>query len=266
MSHSENRKDEDLDQSFLDDVLNQLYDFGDGPVSKRQNKSQKKKKRKRCEEEEEATDGDEDCGGRDSLDDEQSQDSPGTNNLDCSNTQRTGSANHQRQPPGVEVVVFQDPTKRLMTKTKRTAAPVELPEADPKSQLKDKQQPGSLEDLGLEKARLEVHRFGLTGYKKEQQRMFEQERAIMLGARPPKKDYVNYKVYQQKIKDKKEKAKEEVQTDLKKKKKKTRQWDEKRKSTPGGSAPTGQLGRFKNGMLVLNPKEIRKIKTSRVSK
>lgn len=32
-------------------------------------------------------------------------------------------------------------------------------------------------------ARLDVHRFGITGYKKEQQRVFEQDRAIMLGAR-----------------------------------------------------------------------------------
>lgn len=35
----------------------------------------------------------------------------------------------------------------------------------------------------LSKARLEVHRFGITGYKKDQQRVFEQDRAIMLGAR-----------------------------------------------------------------------------------
>lgn len=32
-------------------------------------------------------------------------------------------------------------------------------------------------------ARLEVHRFGITGFKKEQQRAFEQDRAIMLGAK-----------------------------------------------------------------------------------
>lgn len=32
-------------------------------------------------------------------------------------------------------------------------------------------------------ARLEVHRFGITGFKKEQQRVFEQDRAVMLGAR-----------------------------------------------------------------------------------
>lgn len=35
----------------------------------------------------------------------------------------------------------------------------------------------------LHQARLEVHRFGITGYKKEQQRVFEKDRAVMLGAR-----------------------------------------------------------------------------------
>lgn len=32
-------------------------------------------------------------------------------------------------------------------------------------------------------ARLEVHKFGITGYKKQEQRVWEQERAIMLGAK-----------------------------------------------------------------------------------
>lgn len=32
------------------------------------------------------------------------------------------------------------------------------------------------------KARLEVHRFGITGYGKGKERVLEQERAIMLGA------------------------------------------------------------------------------------
>ncbi|KFQ37038.1 Uncharacterized protein C1orf131, partial [Mesitornis unicolor] len=52
-------------------------------------------------------------------------------------------------------------------------------------------------------ARLEVHKFGITGYKKQEQRMWEQERAIMLGAKPPKKEHVNYKTYQEKMKEEK---------------------------------------------------------------
>lgn len=90
-------------------------------------------------------------------------------------------------------------------------------------------------------ARLEVHRFGITGYGKGKERVLERERAVMLGAQvrgraaccpqtghgkpgqgtvghvckmkitmcvpflsfqPPKKSYVNYKVLQEQIKEK----------------------------------------------------------------
>uniref|UniRef100_A0A8C3NJM8 Uncharacterized protein n=1 Tax=Geospiza parvula TaxID=87175 RepID=A0A8C3NJM8_GEOPR len=52
-------------------------------------------------------------------------------------------------------------------------------------------------------ARLEVHKFGITGYKKQEQRVWEQERAVMLGAKPPKKAHMNYRTYQEKLKEKK---------------------------------------------------------------
>ncbi|MEQ2298351.1 hypothetical protein AMECASPLE_004317, partial [Ameca splendens] len=96
------------------------------------------------------------------------------------------------------------------------------------------------EQLSLEKARLEVHRFGITGYKKEQQRVFEQDRAIMLGARPPKKDYVNYKGLQEQIKEKKQKEKEEFQQDKKKKKKSNQRDQKKQPAFSSGVAPSGQ--------------------------
>ncbi|KGL78386.1 Uncharacterized protein C1orf131, partial [Tinamus guttatus] len=51
-------------------------------------------------------------------------------------------------------------------------------------------------------ARLEVHRFGITGYEKQEQRVLERERAIMLGAKPPKREHVNYKIYQEKMREK----------------------------------------------------------------
>ncbi|KAJ6664596.1 hypothetical protein lerEdw1_006169 [Lerista edwardsae] len=59
------------------------------------------------------------------------------------------------------------------------------------------------------KARLEVHRFGITGFEKKEQRVLEQERAIMLGAKAPKKEYLNYKVLQEKIKQNKAMKKKE---------------------------------------------------------
>nr|XP_029487221.1 uncharacterized protein C1orf131 homolog isoform X1 [Oncorhynchus nerka] len=268
MDNNENGKEEDTDQFFLDHVLNTLYDFGleqlaalhepwppqfkekgDRTVSKREHKSQKKRSQ-RSEVEDEDTAADDCSDTKDSLEVRHSDisaiDLPGASEV--GNTSST-----TKQAPPVEVVTFQDPTKRP-----RQARKPPVPEVkDKPPQTKEKKV--DPDEFSLEKARLEVHRFGITGYQKVQQRVFEQERAIMLGARPPKKEYVNYKVLQQRVKDKKQKAKDEIQTDLKKKMTKPR--DEKRKSS-SSKAPTGQVGRFKNGMLVLSTKEIQKIKAS----
>ncbi|XP_029902919.1 40S small subunit processome assembly factor 1 [Myripristis murdjan] len=244
------------DPYLLDQVLTELYDFGDGPASKKKVKSQKRKKRKRCEEEEE----DEIFAAEDTCCDAEASRAERPASVDLKEkpkAEQTGlSVTHTAQ---VEVVTFQDPTKKPKTKQMPAANKITPPQVQEKSH---RNQP---EELSLEKARLEVHRFGITGYKKEQQRVFEQERAIMLGARPPKKDYVNYKVLQQQIKEKKQKAKEEVQTDLKKKKKQNKP-RAKKTSSGSGLGPSGQVGRFKNGMLILSSKEIQKIKGSRGSK
>ncbi|OWK07870.1 hypothetical protein Celaphus_00008119 [Cervus elaphus hippelaphus] len=136
-------------------------------------------------------------------------------------------------------------------------------------------------------ARLEVHRFGITGYGKGKERVLERERAIMLGARPPKNSYVNYKVLQEHIKEKKA-AKEEDKrmakdTDIFKKKKRKGQEDsfvivifshfkcrksKKKKSAPSilSSGRIGQVGKFKNGTLILSQVDIKKINSSRVPK
>ncbi|XP_054616930.1 uncharacterized protein C1orf131 homolog isoform X1 [Dunckerocampus dactyliophorus] len=230
----------DDDCVFLEQVLDTLYDFGSGTRSKT-----RKKKQKSCEEEE-VPEGDVNvCGVVEEHPSEMN------NTVQCDATIKP-----VRQ---VEVVTFQDPSK----KKKKTK---ESPAADGTSlpQTSEKKQIGPHGDLDLEKARLEVHRFGITGYKKEQQRVFEQERAIMLGAHPPTKDYVNYKVLQQQIKDKKKKAREEAQPDLKRKKKS--QSRDKKTTSGSSSAPTGQVGRFKNGMLILSPKEIQTIKGKRGGK
>ncbi|XP_056261086.1 uncharacterized protein C1orf131 homolog [Seriola aureovittata] len=247
-SKTNGKKNEDF--QFLEQVLDKFYDFGNGPASKKKLKSQEKKKRKQCEEEEEefttvkdvCSDTDDYRSACTSADHQQQQ----------PQTEPTGPTFQQMKQ--VEVVTFQDPRKKL--KTKQTPATDKIPAL----QITEDKQSDQLEELNFEKARLEVHRFGITGYKKEQQRVFEQDRAVMLGARPPKKDYVNYKVLQQQVKEKKQKAKEEVQPELKKKKKQNNQRDKKKVSSGSGSAPTGQVGRFKNGMLFLSSKEIQKIK------
>ncbi|XP_038656531.1 uncharacterized protein C1orf131 homolog isoform X2 [Scyliorhinus canicula] len=84
--------------------------------------------------------------------------------------------------------------------------------------------------FNLARARLEVHRFGITGYKKERQRLFEQERAVMLGARNSK-------------------------STLPRRKK------EERRNKRSEIIPTGQVGRFKNGTLILSDNDIKRIKT-----
>ncbi|XP_059571300.1 uncharacterized protein C1orf131 homolog [Alligator mississippiensis] len=128
------------------------------------------------------------------------------------------------------------------------------------------------QEFNLEKARLEVHKFGITGYEKKEQRLLEQERAIMLGAKPPKKEYINYKIYQGIIKEKKTLRKEDNRKEYKSLsfKKHRRKGQEERKLKKKKSVsrilPTGQVGKFKNGTLVLSSCDIKKIKSSKVIK
>ncbi|XP_066092142.1 uncharacterized protein C1orf131 homolog isoform X2 [Saccopteryx bilineata] len=131
-----------------------------------------------------------------------------------------------------------------------------------------------IQEFNLEKARLEVHRFGITGYGKGKERVLELERAVMLGAQPPKKSYMNYKVLQEQIKEKKvakeEKKRMAQDTDIFQKKKRKGQEDrksKKKKSAPGilSSGRIGQIGKFKNGTLILSQVDIKKINSSLVA-
>ncbi|KAJ8009066.1 hypothetical protein DPEC_G00084980 [Dallia pectoralis] len=249
MDKDENGKGQDADSCFLDNLMNKLYDFGDGSLSKRKHKS--KKRPKQSDVEDEDTSG-VDCSVTTDSIRQVIVDVP----VSCEVGNTTSVVN---LTPSVEVVTFQDPTKR--PRQTRIQPVPNIKDKSPQTRVKRKLDP---DEFNLEKARLEVHRFGITGYHKAQQRVFEQERAIMLGAKPPKKEYVNYKVLQKRVMDMKQKAKEETHTDLKKKKA-AKPREEKRKSS-SSKAPTGQVGRFKNGMLILNSKEIKKIKSSRVAK
>ncbi|XP_048842275.1 uncharacterized protein C1orf131 homolog isoform X2 [Brienomyrus brachyistius] len=251
--NSQNKEliENDMDNSFLDQVLNKLYDFGDGPREGR------KKKLKKKQSEVEASVDDIDAAHSDCTDENDcGPRSPAEPVVpDAPDTCKAGGAALSAQ---IDVVTFQDPLKKN-SKTNAT-----MPEKEPQQVKKGDK--GDLDRFNLEKARLEVHRFGITGFQKEQRRQFEQERAIMLGAKPPKKEHINYKVYQQMIKEKKLKEKEEVTSDTKKKKKQKDKEKEKKRKSTSSALPTGQVGRFKNGMLVLSSKEIQKIKNSRMAK
>ncbi|XP_030914643.1 uncharacterized protein C1orf131 homolog [Geospiza fortis] len=96
----------------------------------------------------------------------------------------------------------------------------------------------------------------------------------MLGAKPPKKAHMNYRTYQEKLKEKKavkdaDKEKEHKGDSLKKKKKKKQKEQErkaKRKKSVPSIWPAGQVGKFRNGTLILQSRDIKKIKSSKVSK
>ncbi|MCI4395732.1 hypothetical protein PGIGA_G00195420 [Pangasianodon gigas] len=254
----ESEEDFDVDQDFLDRILNKLYYFGDGPDDKPSKKKHKKRKRMKQEEEEEDMTAQEENFDKLDYDKDDANvshvtDAAGDERISASTS--ADSESLERKAPGVEIVTFQDPLKK--NKLKRALEPETKP-AEGKERKKNEPEHA----LSMEKARLDVHRFGITGFQKQQQRVFEQDRAIMLGARPPKKDYINYKVYQQMIKEKKSKEKEEEdKSDTQKKKKKSsgKQKNVKHKSGSSGAEPTGHMGRFKNGMLVLSSKDIQKL-------
>ncbi|KAG8181369.1 hypothetical protein JTE90_008840 [Oedothorax gibbosus] len=61
--------------------------------------------------------------------------------------------------------------------------------------------------FNIKHARYEVMRFAVNGFDKEKQKNSKIAMAIRLGAKPPKKEYVNYKVLmEQKLKDKEKKT------------------------------------------------------------
>ncbi|XP_039562947.1 uncharacterized protein C1orf131 homolog [Passer montanus] len=169
-------------------------------------------------------------------------------------------------PPAVEVVVFRG------RKRKERHGPSAAPAGAAQTQIVNEEKNAVRQEFNFEKARLEVHKFGITGYKKQEQRVWEQERAIMLGAKPPKKAHVNYRTYQEKLKEKKavkdaDKEKEHKgDSIIKKKKHKEQERKAKRKKSVPSIWPAGQVGKFRNGTLILQSRDIKKIKSSKVSK
>ncbi|KAF4099229.1 uncharacterized protein C1orf131 homolog [Onychostoma macrolepis] len=225
----------DDDRLFLDQVLNKLYDFGDGK-NKRLEKSRKRKNSAK-----------DDVNNTEENTETSDSEQLMTNSTVCENMLSGAKRSN------VEVVTFINPLKK--NKLSKAVEPRQR-----LSDVKEKKKNSSDEKLTIEKARFEVHKFGLSGYQKQQQRVFEQDRAIMLGARPPDKQYVNYKVYQQMIQEQKMKAKEKANSEPQKKRKKEgKSRTEKSKSSSSGELG-GQVGRFKNGMLVLSSRDIQKLK------
>ncbi|XP_073527603.1 40S small subunit processome assembly factor 1 isoform X1 [Phyllobates terribilis] len=176
----------------------------------------------------------------------------------------TVSSSSAAKPSTVQVVTF------VSRKDKKQCNEENIQHINSGTSIKETEEENSLQ-FNFEKARLEVHKFGIGGYEKAKQRKCEQERAIMLGAKPPKREYVNYKLYQEKIKEKelaqKEKSLMENGFEPARKRQKHGKNDRLARRKKGlGKAPTGQVGKFKDGALILRNKDIRKIKRSKVNK
>ncbi|XP_010705334.1 uncharacterized protein C1orf131 homolog [Meleagris gallopavo] len=93
----------------------------------------------------------------------------------------------------------------------------------------------------------------------------------MLGAKPPKKEHINYKKYQEKMKVKKttkddDKGQVQKSDSLKKKKKDSKERKAKRKRSVPSIWPAGQVGKFRDGTLILQSGDIKKIKSTKVIK
>ncbi|XP_044144691.1 uncharacterized protein C1orf131 homolog [Bufo gargarizans] len=249
----------------LDSVLSSLYDFGDEFVTHDENipKHGQLNELSEKNEDEKLNGGVKDqrpvgCSKRgkknvsmffDSIKDE-------LGRQDKSSTMSSTS-----RPSTVEVVTFISRKGKMQSKDVR----------DGNTEKNIESEEGNSQEFNFEKVRLEVHKFGITGYKKEKQRQFEQGRAIMLGAKPPKREYVNYKILQEHVKQKEQEQKEKnfTESGLEPVMKKLKQGKNDRRSrrTKGlRTAPSGQVGRFRNGALILSGKDIEKIKKSRVIK
>ncbi|XP_078451939.1 40S small subunit processome assembly factor 1 isoform X1 [Lampetra fluviatilis] len=165
----------------------------------------------------------------------------------------------------IQLVVYEDPRKRKRQKekpqvakengTNQTAEVANVPSSD--------QETG----FSIEKARLEVHKFGLTGYSRERQRECERARAIRLGAKPPKPEYINYKELLNRKRQQKEEAekrhREEAESGVFNKKKKGRRHVESKRGWHDDLGVEGMPGRFRGGALLLSKEDIRRIQTGR---
>lgn len=169
-------------------------------------------------------------------------------------------------PAQVEVVVFRARKRRA-----RPGPAPAVPGGGTQTRTVTEKKNVNKQEFNFEKARLEVHRFGITGYEKQEQRIWERERAIMLGAKPPRKEHINYKKYQEKMKVNKttkddDKGQVHKGDSLKKKKKDLKERKAKRKRSVPSIWPAGQVGKFRDGTLILQSGDIKKIKSTKVIK
>ncbi|XP_002733188.1 40S small subunit processome assembly factor 1-like [Saccoglossus kowalevskii] len=190
-----------------------------------------------------------------------------------SNSRTVGSKNDvEKQHPKKrmpEVIVFED-HKRKKKRTEETSDIAQI--TDGKND--------QISVMSLKDARKDVRNFGISGFSYRDRRKLEEQRAIKLGAKAPKKQYINYKKYMEMLKGKRESEMKQREVDRKMGYKVAKRSSVKKNDILGDKLkrfgfwrdPTlqkgidGQPGKFKHGIQLLKKDEIESIKKKQVSK
>ncbi|UJR22167.1 hypothetical protein I4U23_025231 [Adineta vaga] len=159
----------------------------------------------------------------------------------------------------VETIVFQDRAKRKK--------PIKKTE----TQISTSQQEDNVE-FDLEKARFDVHKFGIKGFEKSKYEDARVALAVSLGAKPPKRKFINYRELLEENRVKKVKEKEDAENarllgDMFQKnpnsKQKPFQRSKQKRLGEGdvGSMRFSSVGKFRGGVLKLSEKDISNVKS-----
>ncbi|CAF1019319.1 unnamed protein product [Rotaria sordida] len=160
----------------------------------------------------------------------------------------------EKKKPSVETIAFRDPSKKKKILNKsNTSSPVS-------------QQNENVE-FDLEKARFDVHKFGIKGFEKSKYEDARVALAVNLGARPPKRKFINYRELIEQNRAKKAKEKEEEENarllgDIFHKSPNNKQKSKQKRIGEGdvGLMRFSSVGKFQGGVLKLTDKDISKVK------
>ncbi|CAF4145053.1 unnamed protein product [Rotaria sordida] len=160
----------------------------------------------------------------------------------------------EKKKPSVETIAFRDPSKKKKILNKsNTSSPVS-------------QQNENVE-FDLEKARFDVHKFGIKGFEKSKYEDARVALAVGLGAKPPKRKFINYRELIEQNRAKKAKEKEEEENarllgDIFHKSPNNKQKSKQKRIGEGdvGSMRFSSVGKFQGGVLKLTDKDISKVK------
>ncbi|CAF3843435.1 unnamed protein product, partial [Rotaria sordida] len=156
----------------------------------------------------------------------------------------------EKKKPSVETIAFRDPSKKKKILNKsNTSSPVS-------------QQNENVE-FDLEKARFDVHKFGIKGFEKSKYEDARVALAVGLGAKPPKRKFINYRELIEQNRAKKAKEKEEEENarllgDIFHKSPNNKQKSKQKRIGEGdvGSMRFSSVGKFQGGVLKLTDKDI----------